>query len=170
MISNILKCFAALLIALCFFVSCSREQPALAPAPVVVPGKAVINEIYSRGVPTDPDWVELYNPTTTVLDISGYAIYDAGGQSGVKPKKTIPAGTTLPGGGYYVIVTDGSEAADFGLSSAGEQVWLDDNTGQLIDTVIFTAMETTQSYGRLPDGGTTLQLMNTITRGAANQP
>jgi hypothetical protein len=48
----------------------------------------VMNEIFSRGVAPDLDWIEMYNPNNTSLDISGYKIYDIGGQSGSKPKKT----------------------------------------------------------------------------------
>ncbi len=168
--ANIAKYVLVLLGAALVLVSCSRKEPPLAPEVVVVPGKAVINEVYSRGVPTDPDWVEFYNPGTTPVDISGYLIYDSGGQSGSKPKKAIPAGATIAAKGYYVIVTDGSESADFGLSSAGEQIWLEDAAGNVIDTVTFTAMDVTQSYGRLPDGSATWQLCNTITRGSSNKP
>ena len=170
MIARRFRSLMALLFALIVLVSCSRRQPPLAPEVVVIPGKAVLNEVWSRGVPTDLDWIELYNPTPTALDISGYKIYDSGGQSGVKEKKGFPVGTVIPGGGYYVIVTDGTAASDFGLSSAGEQVWLEDDKGQVVDTVTFLAMDVTQSYGRLPDGGTTWQLLSTITRGSANKP
>lgn len=170
MIARRLKFLTVLLVALVLMVACSRRQPPLAPEVVVVPGKAVLNEVYSRGVPTDMDWVELYNPTPTPVDLSGYHIYDSGGQSGVKEKKAFPSGAVLPANGYYVIVTDGSEASDFGLSSAGEQIWLEDETGQVVDTVTFLAMDVTQTYGRLPDGGTTWQLLNTITRGSSNKP
>ena len=170
MIARRLVAMMALLFALAVLVSCSRRQPPLAPEVVVIPGKAVINEVYSRGVPTNLDWVELYNPTATPVDISKYRIYDSGGQSGVKEKNAFPTGTVIPGGGYYVIVTDGTEASDFGLSSAGEQIWLEDETGKVVDTVTFLAMDVTQTYGRLPDGGTNWQLLNTITRGSSNKP
>lgn len=170
MISRSLKTLTALLVALVSIVACSRQQPALAPEVVVIPGKAVINEVYSRGVPTDMDWVELYNPTSTPVDLSGYLIYDSGGQSGVKAKKAFPSGAVLPANGYYVIVTDGPEASDFGLSSAGEQIWLEDNAGQVVDTVTFLAMDVTQTYSRVPDGAANWQLSNTITRGGSNKP
>ncbi len=129
-----------------------------------------MNEIYSRGTTDDPDWIEIYNSGTTDLDLTGYLIYDAGGQGGTKPKKEFPAGTIVPAGGFYVIVTDDEDASGFGLSSNGEEVWLENANGDVIDDVVFPAMETTQSYGRLPDGSDNLQLMNTITKGSTNQP
>jgi len=136
--------------------------------PEVVPVSVKLNEIYSRGVSTDPDWIEIYNGSATAADISSYKIYDSNGQSGSKPKMEIPTGTVIPAYGYYVIVTDTDDASGFGLSSNGEQVWLEDTTGTVIDEVTFSAMSETQSYGRMPDGGE-WQLLDTITRGTANK-
>ncbi len=127
-----------------------------------------MNEIYSRGIETDPDWVEIYNSSSSDIDISGYRIYDSGGQSGGKPKKEFPAGTVIPGNGFFVIVTDDTTASGFGLSSGGEEVWLEDALGNIVDDIVFPAMEETQSYGRLPDGSENLTILNTITRGASN--
>ena len=47
----------------------------------------VMNEIYSRGTTDDPDWIEIYNTTSADIDLSGYKIYDSGGQTGSKTKK-----------------------------------------------------------------------------------
>lgn len=138
---------------------------------VMTLAQPVMNEIYSRGTAGNLDWIEIYNPAQTQLDISGYKIYDIGGQSGSKPKKLFPSGTVLPPNGFYVIITDTADYAGdlsgFGLSSNGETVWFEDASGVLLDSIIFPAMETTQSYGRLPDGGA-WQLLNTITRGTSN--
>ena len=114
-----------------------------------------MNEIYSIGVTDAPDWIELYNSSTTAVDISAYKIYDSGGQGGTKPKMTFPANTVIPARGYYVIVTDISTSvnpAGFGLSSSGEKVWLDDATGAIADSITFPAMVATQTYKRIPVG------------------
>lgn len=128
----------------------------------------VMNEIYSRGVTTDPDWIEMYNTTAAAVDISGYKIYDAGGQGGTKPKKEFPAGSVIPAKGFLVIVVDDADASGFGLSSSGEKVWFENKTGVLIDTVTFPAYTATQSYARVPDGGSAWQIVNTITKGVTN--
>jgi len=130
----------------------------------------LMNEIYSRGTTADPDWIELYNTTTALLNIAGYKIYDNGGQGGTKPKMTFAAGTTIPAKGFYVVVTDISTTIDpsgFGLSSGGETVWLENAAGAIIDSITFAAMDTSQSYGRLGDGGA-WQLLNRRTRGTSN--
>jgi len=131
----------------------------------------VMNELFSRGVPGNLDWIEMYNSNAISVDISGYKIYDAGGQGGTKPKKGFPAGTIIPAKGYFVITVDSTDASGFGLSSTGEPVWLENASGNVIDNVALPAVPaTTQSYGRYPDGGSTWQILNTITRDAANKP
>ncbi len=135
-------------------------------APVAV---VFMNEIYSRGTIENPDWIEIYNTSTTVAaDISGFKIYDNGGQAGTKPKKEFPAGTVIQPGGFFVIVVDGDDASGFGLSSGGEQVWLENATGTIIDDITFPALAETESYGRYPDGTANLQILSILTPGAAN--
>jgi DNA-binding transcriptional MerR regulator len=127
-----------------------------------------LNEAFSRGTDTDPDWVELYNSCADTLDISGYKVYDNGGQAGTKPKKEVPAGTKLAPKGFLVIVVDKTGAdSDFGLGSGGDKVWLEDAVGAVIDSVEFGALETTQSWARKPDAGL-WQLSTIITKGFTN--
>jgi len=129
----------------------------------------VINEVYSRGVPeVDPDWIEIYNDSDAEVNIGGYTVYDNGGQSGAKPKLAIPEGTIIPAKGFFVVVVDIGGENGFGLSSGGEEIWFENANGNLVDNVIFPAMEITQSYGRNPDGSTTWELLNVVTRGEPN--
>ncbi len=136
----------------------------------LVPSSIYLNELYSRGVIEDPDWVEVYNSSSAEIDISGYKIYDPGGQAGTKPKMEFPSGSIVPAMGWLVIVVDTDDEAGFGLSSGGDEVWLENAEGVVIDYIAIPAMEVTQSYGRYPDGSVNWQLLNTITKGAANMP
>jgi len=127
-----------------------------------------LNEAYSRGTDANPDWVELYNSADDTVDISGYLVYDNGGQAGSKPKKAIPAGTLLLPKSWYVVVTDKTgDPSDFGLGSGGDKVWLEDAAGAVVDSVEFGALQETESYSRIPDGGV-WQTVGNITRGSAN--
>lgn len=162
--------------ALVFFLSlmllngCVKDEKyEVAPTPVVE-DKVVINEVYSRGTPEAPDWVEIYNHSDVQVDISGYKIYDSGGESGAKPKKEFPAGSVIQPQGFLVIVADDGTESGFGISSTGEQLWLANAAGEVVDQLTVTAMEETQSYGRYPDGDANVQLLNTITRGTSNSP
>lgn len=144
------------------------DAPASSGVYTIGAPRIVINEVYARGVAEDPDWVEIYNESDVEVSLSGYMIYDNGGQSGAKPKLTFPDTSLIAPHGYFVIVTDIGGETGFGLSSAGEEIWLENSNGNLIDNVIFPPMEVTQSYGRNPDGSATWELLNDITRGAAN--
>ncbi|MFH1197301.1 MAG: CotH kinase family protein [bacterium] len=130
-------------------------------------GDIMLNEIYARGTSADPDWIEIYNASSSDVDISKYKIYDSGGLTGSREKKEISDGTIIPSKGFFVIVTDDTTASGFGLSSGGETVWLENSSATVIDSVTFLNHTATQSYGRAPDGGD-WQLLNTITRGATN--
>ena len=167
MTHNLKTVFTSILLAL-FILSCSRDEPTIVqpPPPTVVTVK--LNEIYSRGDSLNPDWIEIYNPSTSQINIGGYKIYDIGGQGGTKPKKEIPAGTTISSKGFFVIVTEDTSASGFGLSSSGEKVWLENSAGTLIDTVTFPALGVDTSYARKPDGSSLWSKISPPTKGAPN--
>ncbi|NUN09040.1 MAG: lamin tail domain-containing protein [Ignavibacteriaceae bacterium] len=164
------KLFLALLFVLpLVFTSCSRDEPALPVTPVPPAAEPVkINEVYSRGDTAQADWIELYNSSTSSVDISGYKIYDSGGQSGSKVKKAIPAGTTIAAKGYFVITVDDTTATGFGLSSSGEKVWLEKAGGTIIDSVDFPALGVDSSYGRRGDGAANWEIIFPATKGVTN--
>ena len=126
-----------------------------------------MNEIYSRGTDDAPDWIELYNTADSAVDISNYKIYDSGGKNGTKDKKGFDSGTIIPSYGFYVVTTDGSEAADFGLSNNGEEVWLEDENGNVIEDITFPTLASGESYGRMPDGGD-WTVLTSQTKGSTN--
>jgi predicted extracellular nuclease len=126
-----------------------------------------MNEIYSRGTDAAPDWIELYNNSSSSIDISNYKIYDSGGKGGTKDKKGFAASTIIAAYGYYVVTTDGSSATDFGLSNNGEEVWLEDGSGTIVDDVVFPALESGQCYARVPDGES-WQVLTAQTKGTSN--
>ncbi len=131
----------------------------------------VMNELYSRGTAVELDWIEIYNPTASSIDITGYKIYDSGGFNGTKPKKLFPGGSVIPANGVLVIITDDTDPSGFGLSSSGEKVWFEDASGTLLDSVDLIAItDTATSYGRMPDGSANWQILNPRTRGTLNNP
>jgi len=160
--------FALFLIISIIFISCSREEPFVAPVPPPPEVNVVINEVYSRGDAANPDWIEIYNPATTQKDLSGYKIYDSGGQAGSKPKKEFPQGTVIPAGGLLVIVVDDTLDSGFGLSSGGEMVWLENSISSIIDSIYFPALGVDSSYGRKPDGALSWDVIYPATRGSKN--
>jgi hypothetical protein len=154
--------FASLLV-----ISCSREAPTQPPPPPE-PVYISLNEVYSRGTAESPDWIELFNSASVEKDVSGFKLYDGGGKEGTKPKMTLPAGTILPALGFLVVVVDDTTDAGFGLSSSGEEVWLEDATGKVLESVVFPALEATQSYGKSVEGGTEWKVWDQVTPGLGN--
>lgn len=67
--------------------------------PPVETGNIVINEVSSNGGST-LEWVELYNPTGSAIDVSGWTIEDNNSTD------TLPTVAAIPAGGYGVIVGD----------------------------------------------------------------
>lgn len=135
---------------------------------VVIP-PVVLNEVFSRGVPGNLDWVEVYNPSNVAISLAGYMIYDSGAKNGAKPKLVFPAGSSAPAKGFFVITVDDTSAANFGLSSGGDEIWLENSIGIVIDYIKIPAMPVeTTCYCRIPDGASNWQISNIITRGKIN--
>ncbi len=117
-----------------------------------------INEVESSGG-TPGDWVEFYNTGSTTADISGYVFLDNGTTGYV-----IPAGTTIPAGGFLVL----DEAQfGFGLGSADDARFFAPDGVTLLDSYTWTSHATT-TYGRCPDGSGAFTTTLAPTRGAAN--
>ena len=129
----------------------------------------VVNEIRAKGA----EFVELYNPTSGTIDLSGVALADTESDSGC-PKTSeqlvFPSGTQIPSGGYVVVDTSAGDAggpfqnchdagyacfqATWGVSnSSGESVWV--LQGQTLAATAYyppSAVDSGQSYGRIPNG------------------
>jgi hypothetical protein len=116
-----------------------------------------VNEIESNGG-TPGDWTELYNADSVPADISGWTFKD----NDDTHVYTVPAGTVVPPGGYFIV----EEAAQgFGLGSA-DSARLYDQLGLLVDTHSWTA-HATVTYGRCANGvGNFIQTPSS--KGAAN--
>jgi len=117
------------------------------------------------------DWIELYNPGSASIDLTGFYLTD----DSTDPKKwQFPTGSTIDAGGELVIWADndtgqGDTHPSFKLSAGGEIVALYNIDGTtLVDSVTFGAQTTDISYGRFTDGTNNIISMTTPTPGAAN--
>jgi len=135
-----------------------------------LPGSTlVINEInYNGADDNDPgDWVELYNPTSEIIDIDNWVFKDENDDHVF----SIPEGLSLAPDQYIVLCNDTvafkaifqdvpNIVGDlgFGLDGGGELVRLFDSIGTLMDTVHY---DDSDSWPDLPDGnGPTLELID----------
>jgi hypothetical protein len=123
------------------------------------PGAVVINEVLSHSH-LAPDWIELYNTTSTAIDIGGWFLSD---NDANLMKYRIPDGTTIAGGGSqkYLVYYEDLHFGDgnnpdcnipFAFSENGEEVCLSSAEGYVLtgyrEIEDFGASETGVSFGR----------------------
>ncbi|CAN5162608.1 hypothetical protein BH09SUM1_BH09SUM1_32060 [soil metagenome] len=156
-----------------------RSQVSAAGAPAALP-TIRINEVMASNRATIADengefddWIELHNYGASTVDVSGMYLSD----DVTSPTKyMIPAGHSIPGGGFLLIWADGTPAqgdlhAPYKLDISGEHVALFHTQPQgrvLIDDMAYSAIGTDQSFGRYPDSNDHTELFHVPTPGAAN--
>jgi len=150
---------AAFLWGLVLLNSCSKDDD----EPKVTKNEDIfINEVSASG----DDWIELYNANTAEVNIGGYKVYDDG-----MNKYALPANTKIAANGFLVLYCDDTGVGlhpPFKLTSDGETVYFENASGDLIDKVKFPALRDGQSYGRFPDGSTTLLISGNTSEGESN--
>ncbi len=132
------------------------------------PSVVVINEINYNSVDTfDPrDWIELHNPATTPVDVSGWIFRDTDSDTTF----VLPPATQIAGGGFLVLCRDAATfqavfsagppcagAFGFSLSNGGEKLQLWDAARVVVDSLTYDDMA---PWTTDPDGnGPTLELV-----------
>ena len=127
----------------------------------------VINEInYHSADDLDTrDWVELYNPNDTSVDLSGWNFQDDDDDHSF----VLPGGTLIEPHGFLVLCRDGAALEsllgvscvgdfDFGLRNSGELVRLFDSDGLLVDS--FTYQDDSPWPVEADGDGPTLELLH----------
>lgn len=123
-------------------------------------GDVVINELMASNATTQADqdgefddWVELYNNTSTSINLGGYYLTD---NANDLMKYQFP-NVTIDANSYLIIWTDSDPLqqglhTDFKLSGSGEELLLVNDNLQIVDKVVFGAQTTDISYARIPNG------------------
>jgi hypothetical protein len=146
-----------------------------------VPPTLFINEVMADNETTlsdgdgFPDWIELYNPGSSLLDLSGRYLTD---NLDNPTKFQIPPGVTIPPGGFLLLYADnrpdlGPLHTNFRLNRNGEAVGLFDTDAtahQPIDVIPFGSQPADVSTGRCPDGDTIWVPFSSPTPGGTNAP
>jgi hypothetical protein len=129
---------------------------------------------YTNGLGEVSDWIELYNPAATNLDLSGMSL----SVGSAEPMEWVfPAGTVISAGGFLVIACGDDRAAstnaetylNTGRNLDGESggVFLFNPQGQLVNFVEYGHQIEDRSIGRV---STVWRLMSAPTPGAVNSP
>ncbi len=129
-----------------------------------VPQTVVLNEFLANGgTPTADDWVELYNPTSASVSLTGWYLSD----DVADPTKYKLPSVSVPSHGYAKF----DNLQGFGLGSNGEDLLLSYLPGtagdRIVDVISFKAQEAGVSLGRYPDG-TAYWFRMTPSQGKAN--
>jgi len=129
------------------------------------------------------DWIELYNTSGSVVDISGWHLSD---RIDNPTKFVIPAGTTIPANGRRIFICSGfagdDPLGDFAPNAFGqvntnfritqaenEYAVLANPAGDVIDSYqIVLNNQANHSWGRMPEGTGPFRIMTTPTPNAAN--
>jgi len=120
-----------------------------------------INEVCDNNFSTipllwheDDDWIELYNGTGKAVSLEGWTISDD--ESDLQ-RYTFPQ-LTLGAGEYLLLFANGEDTVtedgiflNFKVSQ-GENIYLCDADGLVVDSVAVPELETNTSYARIPDG------------------
>lgn len=126
-----------------------------------------INEV-SANHPTETDWVEIYNSSSSTVDLSGLFLSD---DSANLPKWSFPEDTYINPKSYLVIECDGIGGgikASFKISAGSEGVYLSNISTEKIDSISVVPPTNTGSFARLTDASPTWNIITTPTKGASN--
>lgn len=107
----------------------------------------VINEVVPAPS-SGPEYVELYNPSDTTVDVSGWSIDDDTPGGSIT---TLATGTVIAPHQLLVIPLSSTI-----LNNTGDAVVLMDAAGTLVDRIDFGAMKNGESMARIPDGSSTI--------------
>ena len=139
----------------------------------------VINELMASNSSTIqdesgsyPDWVEIYNTTSSEISMSGYFLTD----DLSNPDKWAFPDTTIPANGILLVWADDDEKegpmhASFNLSKSGEDAGLYKQNGSdfdAVNTLTFGEQTTDVSYGRDEDGTGSFIFIDKPTPGKLN--
>jgi len=129
--------FILLIFALCGGLAMPMFAPASAAPQMQAATTIVISEFRTRGPSGGNDeFIELYNPTSSAINISGWTIRKSAGcgAASATPLETIPSGVILSVGQYYLSATsqysgattpDYRDAGNWGIADTGGVAVLD---------------------------------------------
>ncbi|MBN2507208.1 MAG: lamin tail domain-containing protein [Verrucomicrobia bacterium] len=122
--------------------------------------RIVLNEVMPRNTSAVlinggyPDWVELHNAGAQPVNLAGFGLSD----NPADPFRfTVPAGTTVPAGGYLVMLANNPDGTTnhlhlgFGLNAAGDALYLHRPDGALMDAIVFGSQVADLAIGRRSD-------------------
>jgi len=134
------------------------------------PGDLVINELLADNTLKErdeynerEDWIELYNNSGNLLDLSNLYLTD---DITNMQKWKMPDSTTINPGGYLIVWADNDSLqktfhTNFNLNKLADILILSNQSGTVLDSISFFNQFSNVSYGRYPNGTGPFTLMYT---------
>jgi hypothetical protein len=117
-----------------------------------------------------PDWIELYNASDETVDLAGWFITD---NLDNQDKSELPSFVLEPGDFLVLYADDDQEDGDdhvnFSLNAAGEQIGVYGPDGSMVDEIEYGEQATDVSMGRVPDGSSTWEVLDSASPGSSNE-
>jgi len=149
---------------------------------IPMPGAIMVNEVMTNPVTGQTDWIELYNTTSTAINIGGWFLSDSDNSDVNSTKYEIAQGVTIPAYGYVTFyegmhfgnISDPGCNVPFGLGSKGDEVYLRSGENGVItgyyEAEDFNASATGVTFGRYQKstGEYNFVAMSSATPNAAN--
>lgn len=117
------------------------------------------------------DWIELYNPTNLAISLYNFSLSDDNSNL----NKWIFPEIIIQPHSYILIFASQKNRLDtselhtnFKIASNGEELYLLDDLGAIIDQTISVNLFDNESYGRFPDGDTNWIVINSPTPNSSN--
>lgn len=138
----------------------------------------VINEIMSSNSNTIADedghfedWIELYNSSSTTINLQGYGISDKNSE----PFRWVFPSVEIEAESFILIFASGKDRTsgpylhtNFSIKAEGEALFLTNASGVRVDSYPATAIATNRSMGRRTDGELPLVIFTTPSPGFSN--
>ncbi len=122
----------------------------------------LINELLANTDPPLEDYIEVYNHSNELKNLSGAWLSD----SPTTNKFRIPDGTVVPPRGFALFR---QAALGFALRASGERLFLvNASRTRVIDALAFGPQENGVAFGRAPDGGPVFRRLTAPTPGSSN--
>ena len=127
---------------------------------------------YSDNYGNYVDWFEIYNPTSSAVDLTGWYLSD----NSNNPIKCQLSGGSVPAGGHTTVFCSGRDEFSGGnihtsfklTQTKPEEIIITDAAGNLVDQIQMTPCKPGHSRGRESDGSATWALFTSPTPNAAN--
>ncbi len=120
----------------------STPTPAMVPTATPTPSseaqQLLLTEIMPAPTSPNPEWIELYNPTASAIDLTGWHIDDI--DNGGSALQALTG--TVPAYGYFLF-----ELKSAILNNSGDDVRLLDSTDTVVSETSYTTSSSSESWG-----------------------